>query len=184
MPTRYALVGQRLCAGCGGAGDVNHGDALVHADVARNECETVWETLRIIGDLAIKPGDDAGAEAEELELRFVGTKTERRMTDVRTAKDSPVLILGDSHDLIFRSGDLYTAGAGLPDRLAYEIGLSVDLIGAKGSGATPVRRALGRRSYRDAAYFKGKKAVAWCLSVREFAEAYEGWKVFDVAPVQ
>jgi alginate O-acetyltransferase complex protein AlgJ len=58
----------------------------------------------------------------------------------------------------------------------------VDLIGTKGSGATPVRITLYRRAAADKAYLAGKRLVIWCLSAREFTEAFQGWMKVPVAP--
>ena len=62
-------------------------------------------------------------------------------------------------------------GAGLPDQLAYELGVPVDLVAVRGSGATPSRLNLLRRKDNLA----GKKVVIWCLSAREFTEG-QGWR--------
>jgi alginate O-acetyltransferase complex protein AlgJ len=55
------------------------------------------------------------------------------------------------------------------------------LIGTRGSGATPVRINLYRRSVKDAGYLAKKKVVVWCFAAREFTEATEGWAKAPVA---
>ncbi len=53
---------------------------------------------------------------------------------------SPVILLGDSHTLVFHAGDdMHAEGAGLADQLALELGFAVDLVGVRGSGATAAR---------------------------------------------
>lgn len=93
-------------------------------------------------------------------------------------RESPVLLLGDSHVLVFHAGgDLHAEGAGLPEHLSRELSLPVDLIGVRGSGATPARVNLLRRGDGLA----GKRVVVWVLSVREYTEG-QGWQKVPVAP--
>ena len=93
--------------------------------------------------------------------------------------NSPLLLLGDSHTLIYH--DFLAERAGLLDQLALELGFAPDLIGTRGSGATPVRLNLYRRSLKDAGYLAKKKVVVWCFAAREFTEATEGWAKAPIA---
>ncbi|HNX50092.1 MAG TPA: hypothetical protein PKL08_08015, partial [Thermoanaerobaculaceae bacterium] len=91
---------------------------------------------------------------------------------VESWRESPVVLLGDSHNLIFNAGgDMQATAAGLPDQLAAELGFPVDLVSIRGSGATPARISLMRRQDSLA----GKKLVIWCFTSREFTEAPGGW---------
>jgi alginate O-acetyltransferase complex protein AlgJ len=91
-----------------------------------------------------------------------------------------VLLLGDSHNLIFHEGgDMLATGAGLPDQLALELGFPVDLIGVRGSGATPARVNLLRRARANPDYLRKKKLIIWCFSAREFTES-SGWQKVPV----
>ena len=111
-------------------------------------------------------------EREVLSLRFVGTAGTAGLEPVAPWRDSPVVLLGDSHNLVFHAGEeLHARGAGLPDQLALELGFPVDLVAVRGSGATPSRVNLMRRRDR----LQGKRLVIWCLSVREYTEG-QGWK--------
>jgi len=59
--------------------------------------------------------------------------------------ESPVILLGDSHTLVFSRGPadtLHSVGGGLADLLALELGFPVDLIGVRGSGSTSARAPL------------------------------------------
>jgi len=86
---------------------------------------------------------------------------------VIVSRSSPVLLLGDSHNLVFHSGgDMHAVGAGLPDQLAQALGFPVDLVAVMGSGATAARRSLARRHDNLA----GKKVVIWCFTARELTE--------------
>ena len=57
----------------------------------------------------------------------------------------------------------------------------IDVLGVRGSGATPSRINLYRRVKADPNYLAGKKLVIWCLSAREFTEG-SGWKKVPVLP--
>ena len=92
-------------------------------------------------------------------------------------RESPVLLLGDSHALVFHSGeDLFATGAGLPDKLALQLGFPVDLVAVRGSGGTAARLSLMRR--RD--NLAGKRLVIWCFSFRELTEGSAGWPLIPV----
>ena len=56
------------------------------------------------------------------------------------------------------------------------LGVPIDLVGVRGSGATPARMSLLRR--RD--NMAGKKLVIWCFTAREFTEAPGGWRKLPV----
>jgi len=96
-------------------------------------------------------------------------------------RKAPILLLGDSHTLVFHSGgDMIARGAGLVDQLAFELGFPVDLLGVRGSGAGAARISLFRRARADAAYLKSKKLVVWCFAARDFTEAASGWRKVPV----
>ncbi len=112
---------------------------------------------------------------ETLSLRFVGVKKNGVLQPLEPDRASPVLLLGDSHSLIFHAGgDMPARGAGLPDQLALELGFPVDLVAVRGSGATPARATLLRLARADPEYLAGKKLVVWCFGAREFTES-TGW---------
>lgn len=121
-----------------------------------------WKKQEIKGDL--------GGDPEAVDLWFAaGPFT----ADNRA---HPLVLLGDSHVLVFHSGgDLHAVGAGLPDRLGAASGSSPDVLGVRGSGATSSRIALARRARTDDAYLDAKQAVVWCFAGREFTES-DGWK--------
>jgi len=145
------------------------------ADAPKSKVKTEKRMQKIAGDLARAMNKDKPA-TEELSFRFV----ELEGADIES-KDSPVLLLGDSHTLVFHvGGDLYTKGAGLADQLAAELKMPIDLLGVRGSGATPARISLYRRSAGDPKYLDGKKVVVWCFTAREFTEAVSGWRVLPV----
>ena len=123
------------------------------------------EKRTITGDLA------EGKGTEELPARVVESTDGSPMED----KASAIVLLGDSHTLVFHAGgELHGTGAGLADQLAAELGVAVDVVGVRGSGATAARVNLLRRAKANPAYLAGKKTILWCFAAREFTEA-QGW---------
>lgn len=136
------------------------------AGVEKKSFNKVVEKIKITGDLRSFLDDRAGTEEVEISRILEG------QSPVTPDRSSPVLIIGDSHTLVFSDGGkLHATSAGLAEQLSYHLGFAVDLVGIRGSGATPARAALARR--RDD--LKGKKVVIWCFTAREFTEATSGW---------
>lgn len=134
---------------------------------------TAADRRTIVGDLT------DGKGSEELPVRVVTGADGAAIED----KASPVVLMGDSHCLVFHAGqELHGTGAGLADQLAAELGMAVDVIGVRGSGATPARGNLLRRAKADPAYLAGKKVVVWCFAAREFTES-TGWSLVPFSSV-
>ncbi|HEX7379907.1 MAG TPA: hypothetical protein VF278_22480 [Pirellulales bacterium] len=131
--------------------------------------------VEISGDLARMLNESQPAR-EALKLTFIGAPDGDALTPITPDRQSPVLLMGDSHSLVFHDPELFAAGAGLPDHLALRLRMPVDLIGVRGSGATTTRIELLRR--RD--NLRGKKLVVWCFSFREFTESFTGWRKVPV----
>ena len=150
-------------------------DKSWYAAIPKTEYSVADKEVTIKGDLSQMLG---AAETEKLSLGFV--------TDSVTGKavmpdpDSPLLLLGDSHTLVFSvGGDLHTKGAGLFDHLTAALGFAVDRIGVRGSGATPSRIKLFQRSRKDPAFLSNKKIIVWCLSARELTGT-GGWRKIPI----
>ena len=144
--------------------------------VPKGRFETERRTVEIRGDLW-RMLADASVPREPLSLGFVERRTEGGLEPVEPWRESPVLLLGDSHGLVFHAGgDMHAKGAGLADHLADQLGFAVDLVAVRGSGATPSRINLLRR--RD--NLAGKKVVIWLMSVREFTEGAQGWRPLPI----
>jgi hypothetical protein len=136
-----------------------------------------WKEIQITGDLAgLLPKDATKPGPEKIGLQNVSRKNGAA---VEPDANSPLLLMGDSHTLVYH--DFLSERAGLVDQLALQLGFAPDLIGTRGSGATPVRINLYRRSAKDASYLSKKKVVVWCFAAREFTEATEGWAKAPVA---
>jgi alginate O-acetyltransferase complex protein AlgJ len=129
---------------------------------------------RIEGDLKIML-NDSSIPVENVALR----KIELNGAPLEPSDKSPVLLLGDSHCLVFQSGgDMLATSAGLASQLAFELGMPIDWIGVRGSGARPARTQLFRRA-KAPGYIESKKVIIWCFTAREFTES-SGWGLVPV----
>lgn len=142
------------------------------------------ETLRvtekqitITGDLSRMSGKEQATE--QLSLKIVTRADGSLLT---SDPKSPVILLGDSHTLVFQAGgDLHAKGGGLFDLLSAKLGFAVDLLGVRGSGVTPARINLYQRSKKDSSYLDTKKVLIWCFTARDFTGT-GGWREIPVAP--
>jgi hypothetical protein len=117
---------------------------------------------------------------ESLPLRFVGTRGPGGLVPVQPDAGSPILLLADSHGLIFHLGeDMHAKGAGLADQLAMEFSIPVECLAVRGSGATPARISLYRKQRRIDGYLASKKVLIWCFAARELTES-SGWRKVPV----
>jgi hypothetical protein len=134
-----------------------------------------WKEFSIKGDLEQLAQSKAGG-GEALLLRQVADAGGKALSS-DTA--SPLLLIGDSHTLVFR--DFQGERAGLADQLAMETGTVPEVIGTRGSGANAVRLSLFRRNVKDPRYIASKKVVVWCFAAREFTEAEQGWQLIPLS---
>lgn len=124
-----------------------------------------WRETSIHGDL--------GGEPENVKLCF---------PKVEAMDKTPLLLLGDSHVLVFhQGGDMHAAGAGLPEQVGALFGAMPEVVGVRGSGATSSRMQLARRVRSEPDTLRGKKVVVWVFAGREFTEA-DMWKKVPIFP--
>ncbi len=144
--------------------------------LARFKSAVETRPVTISGDLArLQTPDDPVTET--LPLTFAGSPGKNgKPQPVPVSRSSPILVMGDSHTLVFHDPALFARGAGFPDHIAAGLGIPVDLVGVRGSGATATRITLLRR--RD--NLRGKKLVIWCFSIREYTESFSGWRKVPV----
>lgn len=116
-----------------------------------------WQDFSIKGDL--------GGDPETVKLHF--------LKDIPPQNGkSPVLLLGDSHVLVFhQGGELHTTGAGFPEQISAILGGMPEVVGVCGSGATSSRTQLARTIKSKPDYLGSKKVVVWVFAGREFTEA-------------
>jgi len=120
------------------------------------------------------------SQKETLPIRLI--RTEGGLAP-RTQEESSLILMGDSHTLVFHAGgDMHAKEGGLVDQLAYELETPLDLIAVRGSGSTASRVNLYRKNKSNPQYLEGKKAVIWCFTFREFTESTSGWKLVPVRP--
>lgn len=129
------------------------------------------EVLRIHGDLLTDAEKESEPE-EELAISHVGTGSAKAPEPLDIDPSSPVLVVGDSHTLVFNEGadfGMHDRGAGLVDHLAAELGFPVDREASKGSGGDSARANVARRSKSEADLWEKKKVLFWVFSAREFS---------------
>ena len=148
------------------------------ADLPRKAYAAEWKEVSLTGDLiSLLPPGAPKPEPEKLPIRTITDNSAKGA--IQPDPNSPVLVMGDSHTLVFR--EFLGERAGLLDQLANELGFAPDLIGTRGSGATAVRVTLYRRTRTDADFLPKKKVIIWCFAAREFTEADQGWVQQPVA---
>ncbi len=142
-----------------------------------------WRSATIGGDLEREAPD--GAVGERLSLRTISIADDdddAPFVPPEPDPNSPVVLLGDSHNLVFHAGgDMHATGAGLPEQLAFELGFPVDVVAVRGSASTAARVSLLRRAQADPTYWDRKRIVIWVFSVREFTEG-DGWPLIPIRP--
>ena len=150
-----------------------------YPDLVREEYTARWRDAAIAGDLT-RDLDERPPD-ERLRLREIRRGDASGDTS-EVDPGSPIVLLGDSHNLVFHvGGDMHAVAAGLPDQLAFELGVPVDLIAVRGSASTSARVDVLRRVQRDPDYWGGKRLVIWCFAAREFTEG-DGWPIISIRP--
>jgi alginate O-acetyltransferase complex protein AlgJ len=113
-------------------------------------------------------GDMSSSEKETLKAWSV-SKDGAAVSPVDKA--SPVVVVGDSHTLVFQAGgDMLLTGSGLVDHLQAALGYPVYLEANKGSGIDAARGKLARSAFSKPDFWEGKKAVVWCFGARMFTQ--------------
>ncbi|MDQ6860418.1 MAG: hypothetical protein M3032_04585 [Verrucomicrobiota bacterium] len=143
---------------------------VIAAEAPRTAFLPEWKEVMITGDLPPLAG--VKAEPEKIAIRQMANAVQPDPT-------SPVLLMGDSHTLVFH--EFLAERAGLLEQLGAELGRAPDLIGTRGSGATAVRVSMYRRAKAEPNFLAGKKVVLWCFAARELTEADQGWVVQPIA---
>lgn len=129
------------------------------------------EEMTITGDQVAGSEWEGTVPGETLTVRKV---LHEGVVGVEPDPESPVLLLGDSHTLVFHegaAGGMHCKGAGLADHLSQRLGLAVDLVGVRGSGMVQARKQLFYRAAAEPGFWDRKKVVIWVFSVREFTQS-------------
>jgi alginate O-acetyltransferase complex protein AlgJ len=143
-----------------------------YAATAQTKFTATPGAVQLTGDLVVSlTGAKPGPESV-----LLTTVKDAAGAPVQSNRNSPLVLLGDSHNLIYSVGeDMLAVSSGYPENLAVKLGFAADVVGVRGSGATPARVNLARRADNMA----GKKMVVWTFTVREFTEG-QGWRKVPV----
>lgn len=129
------------------------------------------ELLTFTGDQIVGSEWEGTIPPESHSIRYVVADGKAGVTPDPA---SPLLLLGDSHTLVFHQGaeaGMHCAGAGVLDHLAAAYGLAPDLVGVRGSGLVQARKQLFYKAAATPGYWDGKKLVIWLFSAREFTQS-------------
>ena len=143
------------------------------------EFRTDLRNVSIIGDLA-RMDDEHVPVSETLELHFpveliaspLGMTAE---IPVLSSSSAEILLMGDSHTLVFDAADLHAEGAGLVQQLTAVLGKDVDVVGVRGSGINGALDAV-----RASAAWQQRRLVVWCFTAREMTKAADSERLWDV----
>lgn len=127
--------------------------------------------LQISGDQVVESDWEGKIPQETLSIRYVSSRGEK---GIEPSPESEILVLGDSHTLVFHSGaatGMHCKGGGIVDHLSYLLKEPVDLIGVRGSGMVQARKQLFYHATGHPEYWAGKKVVVWVFSIREFTQS-------------
>ena len=126
------------------------------------------ETLEVKGDLVDRVPEFGPSNMSITVQR--ASANGQSFSKIETNSESPLLMLTDSHGLVFHSGgDMLMEGAGISDKVAHELGMSVDLMAMRGSGSS-VRRELARRFLLSNDEEK-KRVLVYVFAARAFTES-------------
>ncbi|MDA3874639.1 MAG: hypothetical protein PF795_11855 [Kiritimatiellae bacterium] len=138
-------------------------------------------------NLTLRPGEDLTFQGDLVEEPRKETLPFRKVQATNDQPvfqdDSPILILGDSHTLVFsEGGDMHAEDGGFPEVLAQALQLPVERIANRGSASTPPRLSLYRKASTDPEWLEGKRTLLYVFTARELTESLNGWRVVPVSP--
>ncbi|MCC5849734.1 MAG: hypothetical protein JJU29_16745 [Verrucomicrobia bacterium] len=143
------------------------------------EAETVAISLEDPVDLRIRGDLTDGDYSESLPWRKVTRDEGGALLD----DASPVLVLGDSHTLVFGDGgDMHAQSGGFIEHLAHALQMPVDRMANRGSASTPPRLTLFRKASGNEDWLTNKKVVVYTFTARELTESLNGWRIVPIAP--
>lgn len=137
--------------------------------------------IKITGDLVVGTDYASSTPAETLKVAFAGQDGQPADPD----PGSPILLLGDSHTLVFQEGassGMHCTRAGLLDQMQFELQSRIDLLGQKGSGSVQARKALYGKARSTPGFWENKKLVIWVFSSREFTQSSDKLMTIPIEP--
>ena len=133
------------------------------------------QPIEYVGDLVrLIPGhQDTQSKTVIRRVTEGSSSTER----IRFDTDSPVLLLSDSHGLIFSTGgDMHSTAAGFGEQLSAELGFPIDVMARRGGSGDQMRKDLARRFIRKPEYAAKKRILIYTFASRTLTES-RGWKI-------
>jgi alginate O-acetyltransferase complex protein AlgJ len=131
------------------------------------------ETLEFHGDL-LEDAQKASMPKEKLPMQRAGLAVPpdgKSVTTVESDPRSPVLVLGDSHLLVFRrGGNMLAMQGGFVDHLQTLLPIAVEEFSMQAGGADGPRREIARATAKNPQFWTTKKVVIWVFTAREFTE--------------
>lgn len=131
--------------------------------------------LEIFGDLITTPDTEAFGP-EKISLQ-------QTKDIVKPTSDASAILLGDSHTLIYSGGanaGFHCQGGGLLDVLQSATGQPWMQSANAGGGSDTARTQLTRQAFKATEFWKSKKLVIWCFSIREVTE--KKWTTIPIKP--
>jgi alginate O-acetyltransferase complex protein AlgJ len=122
-------------------------------------------SLQITGDLMTTPATEALGPEKIL--------LQRTKEVLAPTPDGAAILLGDSHTLIFSGGanaGFHCQGGGLLDVLQAATGQPWMQVANAGGGTDAARMQLARKAIPKPDFWKSKKLVVWCFSIREVTD--------------
>ena len=129
------------------------------------------EMLAIEGDQIVGSEWQGTVAPESVAVRYVRSRGGEAL---EPDPESPLLLIGDSHTLVFHAGKengMHCSGAGVFEHLSLRFGFPPDLVGVRGSGLVQARKQLFFRAAATPGYWDSKKMVVWLFSAREFTQS-------------
>jgi len=127
--------------------------------------------ISINGDLTQTP-DENQKFTEKLILQTIKDKNGNF---VNKNINSPLLLLADSHGLVFHEGgDMFSLGSGLFDLLSLDLKFPINMIAIKGSAGRTARISLYRELQQNPQQLSDIKVIVYCFTAREFTNGNWG----------
>lgn len=126
------------------------------------------EPLEFQGDL-LTDAEKATAGKETLPLSRAGKADGNAVTTVATDPNSAILVIGDSHLQVFRTGgNMLATQGGFIDHLQVDLAAAVHEISMQAGGADGPRREIARNTVSNPEFWVKKKVLVWVFTAREF----------------
>lgn len=113
---------------------------------------------------------------DKLPLSRAGLGAGGSVTTVETSPTSPIVVLGDSHLLVFRKGgNMLDTQGGFVDHLQVALGTPVQDFAMQAGGADGPRVEIARTTAKNPDFWSKKKVAIWVFTAREFTQGK--WRV-------